>query len=692
MAIATVTGSFSTLHDCEDTTNLISNKTITVDPDTFRENANSAGMTKVSQERAYTYYDYYTAHSNTAWNLSASPTHIFIWGMVANAAGLATIGDAVNGAGIRIYLTDGSGNTGYWHVGGSDTYFGGWECFVVYSGTAFDSNNGTDPTMTDIRHVGFDVYQIAKTTANAMNVWVDYLHYGAGITAYGGTSGDEIGLQEIYDVSENTTNAYGVLKRQAGSWVLQAPIAFGDSAGTNTVYYLDKNEIIIWADRPVSSTHYKFSLAGNATGTTSVIWGAKSGTVGISGCVISDNSGLEFDLNFSATNVDTVAMYGCTLIGYGTITGNTSYETDKELLSCIFNVGGNIDINAMTLKFFTIVGATIYGVQLDSTTFYINNGSLINCAVGLYCNTIGSFGVSDIIFTGNTIDIENPNNATQVDAYSDTNGDTAIQVYSGSITRVAQSFVGTAGNLSRTIFSLEKNASPTGNIVAKLYSDATGPNAILATSNTVDVATLNAGPANFGQVDFEFEDEYTLVVATTYWISVEYTGGDATNRLEVEVDNSTPAHSGTCETYSGTWSSQTYDEIFYVNRDGIVKINATDSNPSTDDNTGAPPGATIIVSSVPLKVKVIDQLGSPIENVQTAVYLTSDDSELMNEDTLTTGFAEDSFGGTTPAACYIRCRKSSVGNTRYINNSAVGTIESNSGLNVTITMRIETLA
>ena len=94
------------------------------------------------------------------------------------------------------------------------------------------------------------------------------------------------------------------------------------------------------------------------------------------------------------------------------------------------------------------------------------------------------------------------------------------------------------------------------------------------------------------ETNFQFSDQYTLVASTVYAIAIEHTG-DGSNYVSVEVDNSSPSHSGTCYTYISSWSSQAYDACFYLNRDGLVRINATAlSDPGTFSITGSPKGIT----------------------------------------------------------------------------------------------------
>lgn len=109
------------------------------------------------------------------------------------------------------------------------------------------------------------------------------------------------------------------------------------------------------------------------------------------------------------------------------------------------------------------------------------------------------------------------------------------------------------------------------------------------------------------------------------------------------------------------------------------------SNPSTYT------GSTVtFAGSVTLTVTVVDADNVAIENAQTAIYKTSDNTQLMNEDTLASGIAEESYTGSTPCDIYVRVRKSSTGATKYIPNSTTGTIVAQTGYSVKMTLYADT--
>lgn len=135
-----------------------------------------------------------------------------------------------------------------------------------------------------------------------------------------------------------------------------------------------------------------------------------------------------------------------------------------------------------------------------------------------------------------------------VDSYGESNYN---NVYSVNLDRieVAQSFTGSAGNLTSAKFYIRKVGSPTGNAVARLYpqvgvygKSSRPDNVVLATSDTIDVSTLSE---NLELITFNFTgaEQYTLLEGLHYCIALVYTGG-ISDYLEVAYDDSSPTHDG----------------------------------------------------------------------------------------------------------------------------------------------------
>jgi len=188
--------------------------------------------------------------------------------------------------------------------------------------------------------------------------------------------------------------------------------------------------------------------------------------------------------------------------------------------------------------------------------------------------------------------------------------------------------------------------------------------------------------------DFTFSDGH----------AIELTSAHAASPTEHQMDGNT---------FTGYGANDSTDAAIYNNSGKALIINVTNgAAPTVRNGSGA---STTVNVSVPVKVTVVDKSNKPLGNVQTSVHLT-DGTEVVNEDThvitagsfvtdtkytivtvgttdftaigassntvgvaftatgagsgtgtATDGVADGTFGGTTPAACYIRTRKSSTG-------------------------------
>jgi len=129
---------------------------------------------------------------------------------------------------------------------------------------------------------------------------------------------------------------------------------------------------------------------------------------------------------------------------------------------------------------------------------------------------------------------------------------------------------------------------------------------------------------------------------------------------------------------------------FYTERSNSIGIFLVDIGGGTLDYATDDAGVTWSPpASVTVTVKVIDRLGANIAGAQVSMYLTADDSQVMLQDTNASGIATTNFTDTTPAGVYYRVRKSSPGDTKYIHDSATGTIETGTGFSSTRTLTVD---
>ena len=136
-----------------------------------------------------------------------------------------------------------------------------------------------------------------------------------------------------------------------------------------------------------------------------------------------------------------------------------------------------------------------------------------------------------------------------LDSYSESNRDNYSSIgVAASRVGTGQAFtLATAKTITYSRFFVGKQGSPTGNVVAKIYtatgtvgSSAKPTGSALATSDAKDVTTL---PGSYTLHDFIFPTPVALS-AGDYCIVLEYSTGFIANRLLVGIDGSSPAHYG----------------------------------------------------------------------------------------------------------------------------------------------------
>ncbi|HLE48871.1 MAG TPA: hypothetical protein VI819_02450 [Patescibacteria group bacterium] len=271
--------------------------------------------------------------STTTWNLSS--THIYAWLNYLFAADLQN--RATGGIRIRVSTTS-SVNTNYgeWYVGGSDTYGGSWRCFAQDTSAGFNATSGTPPTLSSIVGVGFS-FNILNTGKAVESTFVDAIRYGDGVTVYADDTATYT-MQNIYDAVEANTNgaAAGIIRKEGGVYLVQGKLRFGDASGTNSFYFSDTNQILVFEDANVSASHYEILVQGNSTGNTRFQLGSVTGSgtsmVGSEGFVIkSANTSLPFAFNATDNDIQQFKMYGSTLVNAGTVNlGSTSTALGKS--------------------------------------------------------------------------------------------------------------------------------------------------------------------------------------------------------------------------------------------------------------------------------------------------------------------------------------------------------------------------
>ena len=144
-------------------------------------------------------------------------------------------------------------------------------------------------------------------------------------------------------------------------------------------------------------------------------------------------------------------------------------------------------------------------------------------------------------------------------------------VGNGTSTGQAQAFAvgGNATRLVRARFKLKKVLAPTGALTFVLYAHSgtfgvssipTG--AALATSEEFEVADLTTA---YQEIELRFigDQSVEMTASTSYVIAVEYTGGDASNYVDVEGDT-TGTHAGNqSDEAAATWTPAAAEDLWF---------------------------------------------------------------------------------------------------------------------------------
>ena len=399
MAVTVLGKNYAQISSCDTTSSGGSWSTGTADSEQYKEGTAALAATLKSS-------------GNNDWTFTPSSVvdlsgvkHLRNWIISLHGSKLNTI---ANG-GIQFGLSDDAGATyGYYYVGGRDVYPGGWYNAVVDVSRNVDA--GTKPTnMNLINRIQIRL-NLTGTAKNFSNTWIDNLCVCDGLVSYGDDGGSSFYFQDIQDAEDTKlTGGWGILRKVGGIYFAVGEFEQGDIAGSNDCDFGDESQNIIFEDRKVNSGLYKFSVVGSGIGTTKFQLGAKSGTQGISGCVIRVQNlaqAAKFSLDFDNANIDTIKLYGTTFLG-ANATNLPTNAINKEVLNSSWESCGEVIGSTCVMKYFNIISANDRGLRISSASHNKSDGNFISCGHGIHIDTAGELDFNNLKFSGNIYDVEN---------------------------------------------------------------------------------------------------------------------------------------------------------------------------------------------------------------------------------------------------------------------------------------------
>lgn len=294
----------------------------------------------------------------------------------------------------------------------------------------------------------------------------------------------------------------------------------------------------------------------------------------------------------------------------------------------------------------TEAGATAIDTQDTNITRTVNSDSNLQLRVRLQNSPVAGTSTDDyqLQYSLNSGTYYGTDHPDVIDSYFDT--DTETNMHSAGDTKSGQSFTGDGRILGEAAFYLRKQlGSPTGNATAVIYThsgtygvSSIGTGAALATSDPVDVSTL---PASLTLTAFTFSgaNQITLTASTNYVVVVEYSGGDASNRIGIGNDGTNETHSGNRLKFNGSWVADSgADTNFSVYTNDPIAVRSYNSSSlneheATTNRLGSGTGS--FVAGVVAEYGIATNTQITASNYNELLYsLTLVSAELANNDTI----------------------------------------------------------
>lgn len=421
--------------------------------------------------------------------------------------GIVGLLDTKANGGFAIRFTgSAAGSWREFYVGGSDSWppaiEGGWVQFVVDIEATPSATNGTPPATNATRYVGWSGVTASVMTKMVDNTWIDEIRILAdgtpGIIVEGRNGGSTDWTSA--DIASTLGSSVGTFVGSVGgSYKLNTPIQFGIN-DTTTHGFTDTNALWLWDNQEfVPSDFYAISALGNASGTTNVTLGTKSGTgddaTGSQGLTIQAASdGARWGMDFDDANLDTIGLYGCNFIHGSTMELDAS---STDLASCFF-----VDCTKAHVSNASIVRPTVVNANTADGVAFMDTDDMGDIAFGDFQFSDGH--AIEILTGGPSAQDSTGNIFTGYGA--DATNDAALYNNSAASRTITVSDGGTS------LITVRDGTSASTTIVA-------GAVTVQATAATTDGTPIeNANVflrASDGTGPFPFEESVTIVNATT---------------------------------------------------------------------------------------------------------------------------------------------------------------------------------
>ncbi|MHA2069341.1 MAG: hypothetical protein ACXABY_33695 [Candidatus Thorarchaeota archaeon] len=310
-------------------------------------------------------------------------------------AGISTLRNKDAG-GIYIRLRNSVTDYDY-YVDGSNTYSGGWKVAVIDLSLTSSTNTFPIGGFTSLNNIGVGFNQASAVGGGDPNCYIDSIISFEKVTI-GGTT-NELFLELL---AADEAGGWGLVEERSGVYYCKALFEL-NNAGINST-----DEVVVfenptyWKDGlpPTFDSCLLTSKLGiSTTASAGGDFGTKlTSTSGSSG-ITTLGDGLRYTLNLS----NDYDAYGCTFSG----SSNPQFGVSKEVLSTTFNDCLSVSGSSATFRSCNFIGSTDTGAYDLTSSSDIQSCNFISNSNAIETPSAGTFSLTDVVFTSNTVDINN---------------------------------------------------------------------------------------------------------------------------------------------------------------------------------------------------------------------------------------------------------------------------------------------
>ena len=334
---------------------------------------------------------------------------IFFWSMAHAMLNMEKQG----GNGVTFVATTDTGSgttfaaTNYkqWQIDGSDVYSGGgWSNYVVDPSQTANLLLGTGiSNIASIKTLYFMCGQLTSVTSTLLNLEVDNISLGTGMTAVLGDDITPITFEELF--MADFASSWGILTKVSGIYYAcgKFNIGLNTASQTNETIFKDKSKTLVFKQYPVAVSFNDIILTGYATGPQKTIFQLGEynpvSLLASEGMTLKGASNTGTMLSVASTSRDAVqAMYTGSVIGAS---------------QAVLNVGAGNKINSVKfwmLKTGTPPGTIVAKIYASTGTLYTNattggdykpTGAALATSNAVTASTLGTgYGWITFTFTG----------------------------------------------------------------------------------------------------------------------------------------------------------------------------------------------------------------------------------------------------------------------------------------------------